>query len=109
MAQRLQLQLIDDIDGTEASETVPFALDGISYEIDLSEKNAKKFREAFELYVGPARRVRASTRRSVTGRPTSRNGQTAQIREWAQNNGYKVSSRGRIHADIVEAYEKAHA
>jgi len=109
MARHVQIQMVDDIDGREAAETVPFALDGNSYEIDLSAENAKKFRETLEPYIAPARRVKSSTRRPGTTRSTGKPGQTAQIREWAQSNGFKVNSRGRIHADVVEAYEKAHA
>ena len=87
-----------------------FSLDGVSYEIDLSTKNAAAFRDAFAQYVGTARKVggrsggRAGRRRSAGG-----DNRTAQIREWARANGHKVNERGRISATVVEAYDKAHS
>lgn len=109
MAQKVQVLLVDDLDGGTADETVSFSLDGISYEIDLSSANAAKMRDAFATYVGTARRVggRAATGRG-RGRGAARSGRIAEIRAWARDNGYKVSERGRVPADIVEAYDKAH-
>ena len=110
MAQKVQVILVDDLDGGAADETVSFSLDGISYEIDLSSANAGKMRDAFATYVGTARRVGG---RAGAGRGRARKGggesRTAQIREWAKANGHKVSERGRISATVVEAYDKAHA
>ncbi len=108
MAQKVQVILEDDIDGGKADETVTFSLDGVSYEIDLSKKNADKLRNSFAPYVGAARRM--------TGRSTARRGRAARgtrneaaaIREWAKEQGLKVSDRGRIPADIVEQYRAAH-
>src|SRR3954467_2454641 len=57
MAQKVQVILVDDVDGGEAAETVSFALDGVSYEVDLSEKNASALRDALGPWVGHARRV----------------------------------------------------
>jgi Lsr2 len=111
VAQRLRVELVDDIDGTDAEETVTFALDGISYEIDLSNKNAGKMRDSLALYVGSARKVGGRRRRSASAsRSASSNGtgSTADIREWARANGYEVSDRGRIPAEIREAYDAAH-
>jgi hypothetical protein len=116
VAQKVQVVLVDDLDGGEAEETVSFALDGVSYEIDLSGANAAKLRDAFAAYVGSARRVggRASSGRGAARRQTapraaaSSGNRTAEIREWARSNGHKVNERGRIPASIVEAYEKAH-
>lgn len=108
MAQRVKIILVDDVDGGVADETIRFGLDGNNYEIDLSAENAQKFRGAFEEYVTVARRVTATTR--APKRAAAAKGQdTAQIRKWAQENGYKVSSRGRVHADIIEAYHKANS
>ena len=56
MAQRVHVVLVDDIDGSDAGETVTFGLDGSTYEIDLNEKNAAALREALSPYVGHARR-----------------------------------------------------
>ena len=107
MAQRVQVLLEDDIDGSTASETVTFGLDGVTYEIDLNEGNATALRDALAAYVGAGRR--AGGRRS-TGRRKSASGSsngTSEIREWARANGYEVSERGRISADVKDAYEKA--
>jgi Lsr2 len=113
MAQKTQIILIDDVDGGNADETVSFALDGVSYEIDLNEENAAALREAFGTWLGHARRVggRSSGRRS--GRSTRQAAPTAgasnaDIRDWARENGYEVSDRGRISATIQEAYAAAH-
>ncbi|MGN6302567.1 MAG: histone-like nucleoid-structuring protein Lsr2 [Angustibacter sp.] len=113
MAQKVQVVLIDDIDGGDADETVTFALDGVTYEIDLNTDNAAKLRDALAVWVGNARRVsgRASTGRSTSrssGRRSSGAEDSAAIREWAKDNGYQVSERGRISAEVREAYAKAH-
>jgi hypothetical protein len=112
MAQKVTVLLVDDIDGGSADETVSFSLDGVSYEIDLSTKNAKAFRDALAQYVGQARRVggRSSGGRSTRSARRGRGGdnRTAEIREWARKNGHKVNERGRIPAAVVEAYDKAH-
>lgn len=111
MAQKVQVVLVDDIDGGTADETVSFALDGISYEIDLSTANAARFRDEVATWVGHARRVggRArSGRRSGAARSQSRgSGESAAIRDWARENGFTVNERGRIPAEVREAYEKA--
>ncbi|MBA2768735.1 MAG: Lsr2 family protein [Sporichthyaceae bacterium] len=113
MAQKVTVQLVDDLDGGPAEETVSFSLDGAAYEIDLSPKNASAFRAAMAQYVGPARRLggRSTSGRGSGGRRRTGAGdnRTAQIREWARSNGHKVNERGRIPATIVEAYEKANA
>src|SRR5699024_12117139 len=96
MAQKVRVLLIDDVDGTDAEETVTFALDGVTYEIDLNAKNAGKLRDAFAPWVGSARR---SGGRKIAGRRGSaRSGpsESQKIREWAKQNGYKVSDRGRV-------------
>ncbi|SEE92214.1 histone-like nucleoid-structuring protein Lsr2 [Ruania alba] len=109
MAQKVRVLLIDDIDGSDAEETVTFGLDGVTYEIDLNDKNAAKLRDDLAKWVGAGRRSggRKTTGRRVGGSRSS--GSDAQkIREWAKQNGYKVSERGRVSAEIREAYAKAH-
>jgi hypothetical protein len=108
MAQKVQVLLVDDINGTEAAETVSFSLDGASYEIDLTVANAKKLRDDLSTWVAHARRSggRKSTRRTTTT-GSARRGDLGAVREWARNNGHKVSDRGRISADILAAYDKA--
>jgi nucleoid-associated protein Lsr2 len=111
MAQKVQVVLVDDIDGGVADETVSFSLDGVAYEIDLSTTNAAQLRDTFAPYVGTARRVggRASAGRGRGRAGRGTGSRTAQIRAWARDTGHKVNERGRIPADVVEAYEKAHA
>ena len=110
MAQKVKIILIDDIDGGEADETVRVGLDGVQYEIDLSETHASALRSALSDYVGAARRGNQPKQRpSAPGAPSasSRNQEAARIREWAKENGYNVSSRGRVNSEIVEAYRAA--
>lgn len=110
MAQRVQYMLVDDIDGSEAAETVSFSLDGVSYEIDLNAANAKKLRDALASWVGHARRSggrKSSRRAGATSGP--RRGDLGAVREWARKNGHQVSDRGRISAGILAAYDKAHS
>jgi hypothetical protein len=111
MAQKVQVTLVDDIDGGAADETVSFSLDGKAYELDLSNKNAAAFRKAMAQYVENARRVGARSTVRGTSRRRARGGdnRTAQIREWARAHGHKVNERGRIAADVVAAYDKAHS
>jgi hypothetical protein len=107
MAQRVQVLLVDDIDGTRADETVTFALDGGASELDLTSENAQRLREALGQWVRGARKVSGRARRG-TARRADNGGLTARIREWAKANGYTVSDRGRISADVRAAYEAAH-
>ncbi|MFF4160500.1 Lsr2 family protein [Streptomyces sp. NPDC001678] len=111
MAQKVQVLLVDDLDGGEADETVTFALDGKSYEIDLTTGNADKLREALQDYVKAARRTggRASAARGKVRTAAAGSPDTAKIRAWAKENGYSVNDRGRVPAEIREAYEKANA
>ena len=105
MAQRVHIVLEDDLDGGDATETLLFGLDGVGYEIDLSDKNAAKLRDSMAKYVASARRTSPRARRSA--RRSSPGPTTAQVREWARANGYVVSDRGRISAEIRTAYEAA--
>ncbi len=108
MAQKVQVLLVDDINGAEAAETVLFSLDGADYVIDLTVVNAKKLRDDLAPWVGHARRAggRKGSRRS-TASGGARRGDLGAVRQWARNNGYKVSDRGRISADVLAAYDKA--
>ncbi len=107
MAQRVQVLLVDDIDGAAAAETVSFSLDGVSYEVDLTAAHAKKLRDDFASWVGHARRSggRKSSRKAGAAGP--RRGDLSEVREWARNNGHKVSDRGRVSAEVLAAYDKA--
>jgi hypothetical protein len=115
MAQRVNIVLVDDIDGTDATQTVAFGLDGASYEIDLNDDNASALREALAPYVGHARKVGrggGGAKRGGGGRAaasSSASGASAkEVREWARENGHAVPERGRIPADVREAYDAAH-
>jgi hypothetical protein len=106
MAQKVNIVLVDDIDGTEASETVSFALDGAAYEIDLNKKNAAGLREALAAYVGHGRKVggrRAGGKRVAPGAVAAKD-----VRAWARESGYDLPDRGRIPADVQAAYAAAH-
>ncbi|MEV1176783.1 Lsr2 family protein [Nonomuraea sp. NPDC049784] len=110
MAKQIQEILIDDLDGGEANETVAFAIDGSSYEIDLSDMNAKKLRDALTPFVQHARRsAPAPLRRRGRGtqRTISRE-KSSEIRQWAKAHGLPVSERGRISSTVVEQYEASH-
>jgi hypothetical protein len=112
MAQKVQVILVDDLDGGDAEETVSFALDGVSYEIDLNAANASRLRDELAPWVGHARRVGGRAgggRRASRGRAASASSsETAAVREWAREHGHKVSERGRISAEVMEAYKAAH-
>jgi hypothetical protein len=111
VAQKVQVLLVDDLDGGEADETVTFALDGKTYEIDLTTANADKLRGLLEPYVKGGRRTggRASGGRGKARAASGGSQDTAQIRAWAKEQGMEVNDRGRVPANIREAYEKAHA
>lgn len=109
MAQSVQVILTDDIDGGEASETITFSVDGISYEIDLNEQNAADLRKTLDHYTGFARRVGKSNAKGnrTQGTKTTRDYEPKAVRVWAEANGHEVPARGRIPAEILEAYKTA--
>lgn len=113
MAQKVLVSLVDDLDGSEADETVEFGLDGVSYQIDLSNANAEELRDALAQYVEHARRS-GGRKRNQKAPAASGGGKSASvdreqnqaIRTWARKNGYDVSDRGRIPSEVVDAYHK---
>ena len=113
VAQKVAVQLVDDVDGSEAESTVEFGLDGVTYTIDLSAENADHLREVLEPFVAHGRRIGGRKRR---GRKPAKPAATAAtgrdrnqaIREWAREQGFEVSERGRIPAHIAEQYDQAH-
>jgi hypothetical protein len=111
MAQRTQVLLIDDLDGSSADETVAFGLDGSAYEIDLSAKNANQLRKSLASYVAHGRKsalIRGNARRRNGLAATASIVDTADVRSWARSNGYAVNDRGRLAAEVVDAYRAAH-
>lgn len=112
MAQKVNIVLIDDIDQSDADETVTFGLDGKEYAIDLNDDHAAALRDALAPYVAHARPVSGgrSARRTGTGsaRATTSGTPAAEIRAWARDNGFDVPERGRVSAEVREAYSAAH-
>jgi hypothetical protein len=110
MAQKVLVQLVDDLTGESSDDisTVLFGLDGASYEIDLTEDNAERLRSTLADYVAAARRTGGRIKRG--NRPSNggaANGEAGQVREWAQENGFELSARGRIPGHVLEAYKEA--
>ncbi len=108
MAQKVQVLLVDDVDGGTADETVTFGLDGIGYEIDLTTANAAKLRDALAPWVGHARKVGGRSTARAASRSRAPRGEAQAIRDWAKAHGHSVSERGRISAEVKAAYEAAH-
>lgn len=101
------VHLVDDIDGSEAAETVTFAVDGIGYTIDLSEQHVVAFRESFDEWIGSATKVGRAVIGGRTVAPAqgrARREETQKIREWAHEHGVQVADRGRISAIVLAAY-----
>jgi hypothetical protein len=108
MAQRTQVLLIDDLDGSSAHQTVDFGLDGSVYEIDLSVKNAGLLRDSLANYVAHGRKsagIRTNGRRRAA---RSAGSNTGDVRLWARDHGYSVNDRGRISTEVLDAYNAAH-
>ena len=115
MAKQTTVRFVDDLDGSEASGTVTFGLDGRSYEIDLSDENATKLRDAVAPFVdaarkaggGGGRRGRSAGKEAEAQPARSNREETAAIRQWAREHGHEVSDRGRIPKSVLEAYKTA--
>lgn len=109
MAQKVEVLLLDDIDGSPAEESIRFAFDGVQYEIDLNVEHATAFRAAVQGYIDAARRHPGG--KTIPGVSTSRRrsraaeGKQAQVRKWARENGRVVNDRGRIPQNLVDEYE----
>jgi hypothetical protein len=109
MAQRIEVLLIDDTDGSEAEETVRFALDGTEYEIDLNAGNAAKLRKALTRYKEAGRRTSAQARKPASSGRHSAGGQpdNGKVREWAKAQGIEVKDRGRVPAELIVRFRAA--
>lgn len=107
MAQKVEtiVHLVDDIDGGKAARTIQFGLDGRSYEIDLSAKNAREMEKLFSRYTEAARPLRGAAKRK---RREAAGPSHGAVRAWAQDNGVEVNAKGRVPGDVIEAYEQAH-
>jgi hypothetical protein len=114
MAQRVVLT--DDLDGSEATQTITYTVDGQEYEIDLSEENVQRFHEALEPFVSKSRPVERRVAPTRRGRGDGRRRSNAsstrldipQIRAWAEAQGMDVSARGRVKKEVIDAYDEAH-
>lgn len=107
-------ELVDDIDGSPATTTIEFNVNGKGYIIDLSDENAAAFNEALAPYIEHARRARRAPvnkrkSRSSSEAARAKREKTAQIRAWATANGHTIAKRGQLSQDIIDAYEAAHA
>lgn len=108
MARKVITILSDDLDGSEANETISFALDGTEYEIDLNETNAAELRNALSRFTDAARKTSSGRGRSTARKSSGSGVDTKSVRLWAIENGFQVNTRGRIQADIMEKYQAAH-
>lgn len=108
MAQKVLVNMIDDLDGTEAHQTVQFGLDGKSYAIDVSDRNERRLRKIFTKYLPHARKLGCAGRGRPSTRTTGRQPRDTarRIRDWAAQNGHELAGRGRIPVDVIEAYER---
>jgi hypothetical protein len=98
MARKVEVSLVDDLDGSSATDTVKFGLDGLHYEVDLSPEHAEELRASLRPYIKAGRRATPYSAEDA-----------AEIRRWAQKKGFDVSDRGRLNQDVIMAYRKAHS
>jgi hypothetical protein len=116
VASKVEVVLLDDVDGSTAAQTLVFGLDGVAYEIDLSDGHAGELRDSLSAWIGHARRLgrtgQARTGRAPAGR--GRSGESSegldlvQVRSWARDNGFEISDRGRVSSQVLQAYRDAH-
>ncbi|AWK70278.1 hypothetical protein CBI38_00475 [Rhodococcus oxybenzonivorans] len=112
MAKKVVVELVDDIDGSlievGKGEHITFSVNGVDYEIDLKTKNAREFLRTMDFYIEHATRVDERKGRSTSSAKPRGRAQASTVREWAAENGYDISSRGRIPAEVQEAFDAAH-
>jgi hypothetical protein len=108
MASKTIVEVIDDLDGSKAEETVRFALDGSEYEIDLSGAHSKELRDALQPFVKAGRKVGGKRGGRRSGAAPTDGKQSKAIRDWAKQHGMQVSDRGRVSAEVQKAFKEAH-
>lgn len=108
MAKTFAVVMTDDLDGSPAAGTVMFGIDGVTYEIDLSERNRARLDRELAPYVSAGRRVSRGRRRASSGRQIGPRADRAAVRAWAKENGLQISERGRISAEVISKYEASH-
>jgi hypothetical protein len=106
VAQKVQVLLTDDLDGSDAVQTVRFGWLGADYEIDLNDKNFTAFEKALSKYVAAARKTGGGARSRASKKQTS-SVDLATVRAWARDNGYEISDRGRVSGSVMDAYRAA--
>lgn len=112
MAQKVEVTLVDDVDGGRADETVTFGLDGTHYEIDLTKANAEKLRKELARFVSAARKTgtkRQSSRTTGPGRKATGGPSSHEVRQWAKEHGIQVNERGRISSEVMVKFQEAQA
>ena len=108
MAQKVNIQMVDDIDGSDDAETVRFGLDGTQYEIDLSSEHARELRALAAPYVEKARKAAGPGRGAARPRNAAANGaDSRKVRDWAKGRGIEVNDRGRVPGNVVAQYQAA--
>lgn len=107
MARKTIVSMEDDLSGGAADESVTFALDGVTYEIDLSAVNARSLRDVLAGYIAAGRRVGGARRVGGSSPARTDREQLDAMRRWARENGYEVSARGRISNAVRDAYNTA--
>lgn len=114
MGRKIIELIVSDLSGDEMEagqgQTISFSYKGTDYSIDLTDKEAAGFDKAVAMYIEHATKTggrRSSSTRASSGSGRSKE-QLAEVRAWAQANGHDVSPRGRIKADVLEAYDAAH-
>jgi hypothetical protein len=110
MARKVIVELVDDLDGSPIGEnsTITFSLEKKAYEIDLSDANLQKLRDALAPFISAARPAGASGSRASSSPRKAPTHDVADVRAWAAEHGHQVSSRGRVPASVLEAYDAAH-
>jgi hypothetical protein len=107
MAQRTQVVFTDDVDGGEAIGTVRFGLEGTSYEVDLSQKNADKLAKALEPYIAAARKTGSGSPRRTAKPPRPAGPSPQEVRTWAKDQGIEVKDKGRVPAELIVKFQAA--
>lgn len=107
MAQKTTVVLVDDIDQSDADETIYFSLDNVSYQIDLNAAHAQQLRDAMAPWIKAGRRVAGRRRRGTTAATAANRELSRKVRAWAEANGIPINKRGRIPANLIEQYRRA--
>lgn len=113
MARKETVVTLDDLTGASGAKLKKFGLDGVSYEIDLTDDNAVKLDELLADYVAAARKAidtpatRSAARKADAAELAANRQQNREIKQWARENGFSVSDRGRLPVNVLAAWKKA--